>query len=394
MLYIYQIGNYRVNLVPSSKQGESHSTPTTFRRAADELTGISGDFVYTTPGRPLVKAGKWKVEGALVCGANATCASVDQQFNRLIANGADVVPIIAAIPPECCPCQRCNGTGCENCSNSQEFTWLLTYGTVTEYNSDYNREFNGSFGSGELNVSMTIEGPTHWEPLNDIEWKYWGTTKPTYPDMSSSAVKNGHPLYPVWHSRPDAGFQRIIGNGTFMYDPSNWIEAYRPVMNRRNRAQLVGYNSATPTITITEILPLTYTVDVPYYTWPAQPRSMYYFANLPQEGILSITVTGLTLHGVTVQNTATLDLAELNVNTELPGGISLIDVILAGDVNGNYNGLYLSGGGSPVGLYIPWERTGIYPGEVYVGRNTVEVSITDNPDAEIEFAYLHIYRRY
>lgn len=392
MLMIYQIGNYRTNLVASSNQGIAHSLSPSFRNVTTELTGVTGSVITNMPGRPLLKENKWKVEGALLCGAQQTCMSVDQQFNRLIANGGTVVPIIGVLPPECCPCEKCGGSGCTDCSTKPESVWLLSYGVVTEYKSDYKQDFGQSFGMGELNVSMSIEGTTYWEPLNDISWKYYGRGLPIYPDMTvTTPTKHTHPFSPQLHLRSDSGFQYIVGN--FMYDPANWVRAYSRTRSRRARALLTSADPTTPTITLSDGVAFTYMVDIPYLNWPAPPRSLYYFANLPEEGTITITVETLTLTGLILENTAVLDLAELAANIDLIGGISPADTLIAGILDGSYNGLYLLGGGTDANIYVPWTKTGKYPGETPVGQSTITV-LAEDTGQDIDFAYLHIFRRY
>ena len=391
MFLIYQIGNQRVNLVASSVQGLAHSKSVAFNRPADALTGVSGDITYATPGRPLLKASKLKCDGSFICGASNTCLNVDQQLALLGANSGEIVPIIGVIPPECCTCQTCHGTGCSDCSSKPEAMWVLSYGMVTDISSNYKQDVNTRFGSGELPVSLTLEGTTYWEPLNDIEWQYWGRGKPTYPDITGTVEKHTHPYEPRYTGRPDSGFQRCVSN--FMYEPANWVQAYSRVLSRRQRAVLTSTDYTTPTVTLSASTPLSYTVDVPYINWPAQPRSLYYFSNLPHTGNLTITVEALTLNGYAVSNTAVLDLDTLDGNSALVGGINPADAIIAGPIDGSFNGVYLAGGGTPLDMYVNWERTGQYPGELYVGRNTVTIEHSDSFN-DIDCAWLHIFRRY
>lgn len=389
MFRIYQIGNYRVNLVPSSGQGVSFSAPTTFRRPSDELSGVSGEVLYSMPGRPIVKAGKVKVDGALICGANITCESVDQQFRRLIANGGDVVPIIGLIPAEDCVCTLCGGAGCPCCISAPEDMWLLSYGVVTEYKADYKQDYGQSFGSGELNVSMSIDGTTYWEPLNDVEWRFWGRNKPLYPDATGNIGKNVHPCVAQYYGRADQGFQKMIGLTPVMYDPANWVQAYSYVLNRRQRAVLPTDDPTLAVVTVTSVAPFVHYVNVPYINFPAQPRSMYYFSNLPTSGTITLTVSALTLHGYTVTNTATLDLAVVTALSGLdPDGILADDSIIIG-LNENLKTIYLKFGTTLVDMFVPWEYNGLYPGETFLGDNTVTVEISAG---SFDFSYAHIFR--
>lgn len=394
MLIIYQIGNYRVNLVASDLQGLGHSAPVKFRRASETLTGVSGDITLASVGRPLVSAGKIKVEGSLICGANDTCESVDQQFNQLIANSGMVVPIIAVVPPECCPCQKCKGAGCPDCTTKPESMWLVSYGMVTDYTADYKQDVGGRFGDGALPVSLSIEGVTYWEPLNDVEWKYYGREKPLYALTTSTIDKHSHPYMPRFNAKPDSGFRRVVGDTEIMYNPANWAKGYSRVLKRRARANMLTSDDTTPTVTLVSGVPHVHTVDLPYLNWPAQPRSMYYFDSFPILGTITIEVEAETTGGLRTSNTAVLDLEELFSNpyfTPVPA----YDALIAGPINGSFNGEYLLGGNTSADVYVPWVKTGLSPGEVYVGRNTVTVTFESIiPGATIDYSYLHIYRRY
>jgi hypothetical protein len=320
---------------------------------------------------------------------------VDQEFNQMIANGGEIVDIIGVVPAECCVCQHCGGaSNCPECGGKPEAQWLHTRGTITNFKSSFDWGMSQVANPGEISVSLSISGPTHWWPLNDVEWKFYGRNKPLYPLFDGTVSKNYHPYTPNWGGPEQSGYRKIVLDGSIMHDPANWIRGYSSVRNRRQRAIIATNDPLNPTISIPTPSTSTHVVDLPYVNWPAQPESLYYFSNLLTEGDISINVNTLTPHGELVETTASLDLDELNNITALgEEGILSDDSLIIGKYRGEYISQYLRNGTYPVDMYIPWLYSGGYPGETLIGRNEVSL-VTTSDEGSIDFSYLHVFRRY
>ena len=425
MIEIVQIGHHRLNLRSTSADGIKFDTGTKFRRTSDKLTHVPGVVTHSDPGLPLVDDLKWKVSGTLICGEKGCgagrCNSVWNEFQSMLATAGGPVRIIGVVDVNECYCEVCGmGTGasstgcCSECGTLKFAQWMTTSVEVTNVKRTWEWENGQPLPYHLAGVEMELEGAAYWEPLDDLSWKWWNRNLPSFTTTLGVAhpadladcigEKQYHPRKVPRMPHCTSGFQyrkfgAHSGPGVFAY-PENWYTAYFGARGEGLRAFMSNGIIASPNAHV---------FTPPVGVWNAPPRSMYYFGDFwvnqgvlyakysggpSPYGTLGIQVTGVLNTGWEVENSATLDLEDLDTNLANDGhtGILEHDRIIVG-LTAQGGGWYLrrevDGSYKVLDTYVPWQYDGYYPGQTYAGHNIVNAT---GPAGE--HAYLHVFRSY
>jgi len=190
-------------------------------------------------------------------------------------------------------------------------------------------------------------------------------------------------------------FDPTVFSDSPMYDPYAWVQGYSRHADTFKEYHRAYLPTDDPTNAIAYLTggSRQHTFMPDPNLWSAPPRSMYYFANFNiSGGTLAITVTART-HAGNYQETSVLELDDLDAALSSAGytGIQDSDRMVVGGLERS-GGIYLRDNGSglwePLPFFIPWQYSGIHPGETFQGRNTV---LVEGPST-VRYSYAHIYR--
>jgi len=412
-VYLYQIGPWRGTLVTSDYQIMSFTHDITYRVTETALTHMSGSLSHASPVNPLLATGSGNYTGTLICGLSG-CGDVATYTGRIMSlGGRPYVPIIAYENLTGCGSAECDGS-CGKCQGRlNRGRFMLTYGTVTAIKRstsvDMDRYPQEDYAA--FDVSFTYY--PLWEPVDRIRYKWWGSAMGPWDtnetlDLTTITQQPRGPriemqelTYPKNSKR---GFQRLrfssdLGGNPFV-DPMyvRWGYGPKPDTDSIESTELVlayvpPYNT-TRADYWNDVADLAYTMVSPATGfWPAPPRNLYYFQNLPTAGSLGIAVNGITPDGVSYSRTATLDLSLLNTAVATAGYTAInatTDRLLVGATSrgGGYYYRLVGGVYTALPVYIPWAYNGAFPGESATGYFNTAIT---GPTGVLA-AQAHIYR--